>query len=219
MGLFIAIDEKLIDGSYVVVFTVHTDRYAEASSLIPLLCIVMEAKYGPQIWDWFTDDAKPITAKYKWDPAEDKVMPLDPDEGVDEDLEMESDDEYMKSICSLLNVDDDHGGQGFEFDIHFLVAEIARSKNQYGDSGSIKTFRSACKASVDDSEQLTDASDSHDSVYPPGDSSGLEQSLSKLMLAHPDLVQKLLEQQSLVVSAPPASQALAVSPASGVDGN
>jgi hypothetical protein len=217
MGLFISIDEKLIDGSYEIIFTVHKDRYDEASSLVPLLCIVLEAKYGPCIWAWFTDAAKPILSKYKWDPAADKVMLLDPDD-EEEGFELESDDEYMKSICSMMNVDESMSGHGFEFDINFVVDNIPLSNNQYGDSGSVKTFRSACNVSVTESEQLTLASDSSLPVPAPPADTGLESTLSKLMLSHPDLVQKLLAQQTAPVLATPSNTTV-VSPTSGVDGH
>jgi hypothetical protein len=47
--LFMAVDKRTY-GSYAVAFTVHRDRMAEATSLIPLLNIVMEAKFGASIW-------------------------------------------------------------------------------------------------------------------------------------------------------------------------
>jgi hypothetical protein len=55
--LFISVD-KIMWGTYAATFTVHKDRKAEANSLIPLLNVVMEAKFGAQIWEWFTDTTK-----------------------------------------------------------------------------------------------------------------------------------------------------------------
>jgi hypothetical protein len=64
--LFMAVDECTY-GSYAVTFTVHRDRMAEATSLIPLLNIVMEAKFGASIWEWFTDTAKDASQGYVYD--------------------------------------------------------------------------------------------------------------------------------------------------------
>jgi hypothetical protein len=49
MGLFIAIDEVFQNGGYDVIFTAHKDRFEEANSLVPMLYILLEAKYGPRI--------------------------------------------------------------------------------------------------------------------------------------------------------------------------
>jgi hypothetical protein len=92
MGLFISIDEKLQDGGYTVVFTAHKDRYDEANALIPLFCIIMEAKYGPLAWECFTDEAKRVLSKYKWDKVEEMVVLIEPEEEED-GLEIENNDE------------------------------------------------------------------------------------------------------------------------------
>jgi hypothetical protein len=143
LGQFISIDEKISDGAWTVIFTVHKDRHNEANALVPLLCIVLQAKYGPLIWEWFTDEAKEILTKYKWDSAQDKVVLIEPEDEFD-CLDIDSDDEYMQTICNMMNVDDEaQGVNGFDFDIDFVVADDARPKNQYGDTGSVRTFRSA----------------------------------------------------------------------------
>jgi hypothetical protein len=70
LGLFITINKNFIEGSYTVLFTVHKDRYEEANSLVPLLCISLEAKYSQCVWEWFTDDAKRVLTKYTWNASE-----------------------------------------------------------------------------------------------------------------------------------------------------
>jgi hypothetical protein len=78
MGLFISIDEQDADGSYTTVFTVHNDRYEEASGLIPLFCIIYAAKFGDAAWEWFTEEAKVVLYKYKWAADEGQVVPIVP---------------------------------------------------------------------------------------------------------------------------------------------
>jgi hypothetical protein len=142
MTLFIAIDENLTGGSYEVVFTVHKDRYDEANTLVPLLCLILEEKYGKKIWEWFTDDAKRVVTKYRWDKDVNKVVLIDPDDEGD-GLDLDSDDEYTKAICDMMNINEEITGDGFEFDISFIVQEVVTPVNQYGDTGSVKTFRHA----------------------------------------------------------------------------
>jgi hypothetical protein len=54
--LFMTVDERMW-GTYAVSFTVHKDHYGEASALVPLLCVVLEAQFGPRAWEWFTGTA------------------------------------------------------------------------------------------------------------------------------------------------------------------
>jgi hypothetical protein len=155
MGLFISIDEKAQEGGYVVVFTVHKTRHKEANALVPLLCILLEARFGPCIWEWFTDDAKRVLPKYKWDVATAMVVLIEAEE-EDEGMDIiESDDELLQEMCNLLNIDTEQNVNGFEFDINFVIEEAPQSKNQYGDTGSVKTFRDACQddRTADSSEQ------------------------------------------------------------------
>jgi hypothetical protein len=55
----------------------------------------------------------------------------------------------------LFYIDKDQNDQGFEFDSNFVNEEAPQSKNQYGDTGSVKTFRDVCqdKLSIDSSEK------------------------------------------------------------------
>ena len=165
MGLFISIDENLTGGGYEVVFTVHKDRYDEANALVPLLCILLQAKFGSVIWEWFTDEAKRVLTKYQWDSSLDKVVLIDPDDD-DEALDIDSDDDYTKAICNLMNLDEETTGDGFEFNIDFVVEEVLIPKNQYGDTGSVQTFRNAFD---DDGGVIADSQNAkaNDSADPP----------------------------------------------------
>jgi hypothetical protein len=99
-----------------VLFIVHKDRYEEANSLVPLLCIILEAKFGQCVWEWFTDDAKRVLTKCTWNASEERAVLIYPEDGND-GMDLDSDDEYMKSICDMLNIDEGNGGNGFDFDI------------------------------------------------------------------------------------------------------
>jgi hypothetical protein len=46
--LFMVVDEQPF-GIYTVAFTVHKDRMAEATSLVPLLNVLLETKFGARI--------------------------------------------------------------------------------------------------------------------------------------------------------------------------
>ena len=236
MGLFISIDEKDSDGAYTTLFTVHKDRYEEASGLIPLFCIIYAAKFGVSAWEWFTDDAKVVLTKYRWDQGEGQVVPIVPEE--DEELDLDSDDEYFSTMADLLNIDTSASvSKGFVFDIDYVIEEATPSKNQFGDTGSVKTFRDACVDPEDDSgtgsvaeleappstpdtalrsqspvdEVDADAVTQATSTL-TDDSSDVAASLEQLMLQHPKLAQQLyLKSQSTTVAVSPST--------AGVDGN
>jgi hypothetical protein len=246
MTVFISIDEQVIDGQYVVVFTAHKDRYDEANALVPLLCIFLETKFGECIWEWFTDEAKRILLKYRWDPAEQMAVLIEPEDDG-EAMDVDVDDEYLKSICDTLNVDGEQGCDGFEFDINFLIDENARPNNQYGDTGSVKTFRSACneipddltddgsavssefdkanskaksRSSSPDSLTIDTAEETQTTSTLTADTKGMEHSLEQMMLNNPDLVQKFLAKNSIRdTQLDDNSKTTAVSPSAGVDGS
>jgi hypothetical protein len=78
-----AVDERMW-GTYAVTSTVHKDRKAEANSIIPLLNVVMEAKFGSQIWECFTDTAKDASQGYVYDTETGRLKHTDEDEEDDE---------------------------------------------------------------------------------------------------------------------------------------
>jgi hypothetical protein len=143
-ALFTSADDHLSESEHEVTFTAHNDRFNEANSLVPLLCVLLEAKFGIPIDElgWFTDDAKRVVTKHKWDCSKDCVVLIHPDDEND-DLGFENDDEHMKSICNVFNIDSEREGDGFEFNMEFAIEDDIRPKNQHGDDGSVKTFRHA----------------------------------------------------------------------------
>jgi hypothetical protein len=224
MNLFISIDEQIIDNCYCVSFTVHKDRYNKANAMVPLLCIFLQAKFGKCIWEWFTANAKLILEKYHWDPEEQMAVLIEPEDEGD-GMDFDCNDDYLKSICHTLNVEGDQGSNGFEFDINFIIDEAPQPKNQYGDTGSVKTFRSACKATGQDDSQDDDSATSLAQAAPAAkpsscspspdsltietdnetqatrtitaDTKGMEYSLEQMMISHPDLVKQFLAKNSL----------------------
>lgn len=59
-----------------------------------------------------------------------------------------SNGEYTTSMCNLHNVDATVTGDGFEFNLAFVILEgkTSEAPNQFGDTGSVKTFREECQA-------------------------------------------------------------------------
>jgi hypothetical protein len=156
--LFMAVDERTY-GSYAVAFTVHKDRMAEATSLIPILNIVMEAKFGVRIWEWFTDTAKDASQGYVYDPKTGRIRNKDEENEDDESsIESEADNEFVIELSESLNISSQRNtgkGDVFDLDLSFMLDDQNPPKNQYGDSGSVKTFRSTCR-----SEKPIDIADS-----------------------------------------------------------
>lgn len=149
--LFMAVDERTY-GSYAVAFTVHKDRMAEATSLIPLLNVVMEAKCGHRIWEWLTDTAKDASQGCVYDAETGRLKNNNEDD--DDESSVESDDnDFVQELSEQLNLSSAKStekGDAFDLDLAFML-DHDNIKNQYGDSGSVKSFRSACqpKNSVD----------------------------------------------------------------------
>lgn len=65
IGLSISIHEQDSDSPYTTLFTVHKDRFEEASGRIPLFCIIYATKSRFSAWEWFTDKAKVALLKYR----------------------------------------------------------------------------------------------------------------------------------------------------------
>jgi hypothetical protein len=251
MGLFISIDEEIIDQSYNVTFTSHVDRESEAKSLVPLLCLVLEAKFGYRIWEWFTNDAKKASSQWRWDADISSLVPRVSTRSADQDdgMGIDSDDEYTMSMCDLHNVDTTVSGDGFEFDLAFVISEenLNDAPNQFGDTGSVKTFREECQtedtfpmvdtekhpnarpapsttnAHVQAPDDMTvDADESDSFTREPSTitdaTEDVEKSLEALMISHPELVRKLLTKTSKNKLNDNNQKSTAVSPNEGVDG-
>jgi hypothetical protein len=235
MGLFISIDKKQIDGSCTTIFTAHNDRCEEACGLIPLFCVMFEVKFGIVAREWFTEESKVIHSKYKWDHLEGQVVPLAPEDD-EEGFDLDSDDEFFTAISDSLNIDaSGTAKKGFVFDIDYLIDDVAPSKNQHGDSGSVNTFRDACieileselddESDADISKEADQRSPSPDSMTIQADSatlatsnltedttSDVAASLEQLMLKNPELAQQFFHKNAQLLS-----KTAAVSPTDGAD--
>ena len=50
-----------------VTFLFHADMTQEAMTAIPALPVILEAKFGTTIWNWFSEEAKALSEGYYWD--------------------------------------------------------------------------------------------------------------------------------------------------------
>jgi len=147
--LFLSVTERLWGAAgYQVVFTVKRDRMNEANLLIPLLSVLIEAKFGEPSKQWFTEEARITAEGFYWD-EEDQQMKQNNDATTamdDDDFSLDSDDSYVTNLTAALNLGameaPAEGGGVFDFDLDFVFDDIAPS-NQYGDDGTVKTFRDA----------------------------------------------------------------------------
>jgi hypothetical protein len=98
MGLFIAIDEQHLDGSCTAAFTVHNDRHEEAVGLIPLFCVIYEAKFGIASRQWFAEESKAVDLKHKWDAVEGQVVPRIPEDD-EAGFDLDSDDKCFNQMA------------------------------------------------------------------------------------------------------------------------
>ena len=171
-------------------------------------------------------------------------MVIAPDE--EDELDLDSDDECFTAMADLLNIDTSAAAsKGFVFNTDHVIEGAAPSKNQFGDDGSVKTFRDACLDAGDVSVtdpvadlNLDDASaGSFEVVDPPTKRSpspddlivadSATQATSTLTEDTPSDVAASLEQlmlqnpelaRQLFLKTKLSSTPVAVSPTEGVDG-
>jgi hypothetical protein len=143
--LFMAIDERR-GSTYSIVFTVHSDRYTEANSIIPVLWVILHAEFGPRAWEWFTDLALQSSQGYEYDPKTGHLTNTEEEESEDDSTDNSSldseEDPLVQELQEHLNLSD--APANFHVDIKFVFDETDQATNQYGDSGSVKTMRSTC---------------------------------------------------------------------------
>jgi hypothetical protein len=173
------------------------------------------------------------------------TMSADQDDGMG----IDSDNEYTRSMCNLHNVNTTVSGDGFEFDLAFVISEdnLNDAPNQFGDTGSVKTFREECKtedtfpmvdtekhpnarptpsstnAHVQAPDDMTvDADESDSFTREPSTitdaTEDVEKSLEALMISQPELVRKLLTKTSKNKLNDNNQKSTAVSPNEGVNG-
>jgi hypothetical protein len=132
-GLFIGIDELQVGGKHIAALTVHLDRCEEAIGIIPLSCIILEAKFGIASRQWFADESKAVDLKYKWDAVKGMVVPLIPEDD-EAGFNLDSDDEHCTAMMDLLGVDSSGGArEGFVFNIDHLIDEVINGRNEHSD--------------------------------------------------------------------------------------
>ena len=122
-----------------VTFLFHEDMTQEAMTAIPALPVILEAKFGARIWDWFSEEAKEHAQGYYWDPK--TGLKSEEDERMAEILgdwgaKWGSDDDDDRSTSTASTA----GGRVEPFQI----VTQKTGKNQYYDDGSsVGTFRTA----------------------------------------------------------------------------
>ena len=181
---------------------------------MPLLCIILEAKFGVASRQWFTDESKVVDLKFKWDDEQGMVVPLIP-EDEEAGFDLDSDDEYCSQMLDLLGIDSSDGAKkGFEFDIDYIIDQAVPSKNQFGDSGSVKTFRQECipideEYEADSTDQgarspspdtrtivVGDAATQATSALTEESTHDIASSLEQMILKNPELAQELFSKYS-----------------------
>jgi hypothetical protein len=146
--MFLSVEERQW-GASSVVFSVKRDRLHEANSVIPLLCVIIEAKFGTRSKQWFTEDARITSEGFYWDNSTQQLKQSEDAATVDDDeFSIDSNDSYVATLTAALNIGDtavnDTGGV-FNFDLNFVLNDEIMPKNQYGDHGSVQTFRASCE--------------------------------------------------------------------------
>jgi hypothetical protein len=148
--IFLSVAERLWGAGSNVVFSVKNDRLNEANTIIPLLCVVIEAKFGPGSHQWFTEDARLTSEGFYWD-EQAQLLKQTADMSAaadDDDFSLASDDSYVANLTASLHLGDledmaDHEGGVFNFDLDFVFNEDA-PPNQYGNHASVNTFWDIC---------------------------------------------------------------------------
>jgi hypothetical protein len=247
--LFLSVAERLWGASgYQVVFTVKRERMNEANLLIPLLSVLIEAKFGSASKQWFTEEARITAEGFYWDEDEQQMKQNDDAATAmdDDDFSLSSDDSYVTNLTAALNLGDveaptEGDGGVFDFDLDFVFDDVA-PVNQYGDNGSVKTFKNVCEQKsreVRNAEALAKDVNSNSTAKAPlnnitdttstttdttqGTPSSLTEetpsdpSLEQLMVNNPDLVQQFLKNNPQLFQQTPTTSST-VSPTAGVDG-
>jgi hypothetical protein len=131
-NLFVAVDQMTNYSSVVMAF--HEDLEQEATTVIPALPIIIEAKFGPSAWTWFNKEAKEYAAGYRWDKTVGLVS-----------IEDERTDEILAEWSSKEELED---GETEALPVArieaFNIVLNQAGKNQYNDNYSIGTFKTAC---------------------------------------------------------------------------
>jgi hypothetical protein len=135
--LFINVDEQ--NNSHIVSFVFHQDRIEEAMMVIPALPIVLQAKYGARVWDWFNEEAKLQAEDYFWDTKkglqskEDEALALQLEEwdgGWEIEEEEDEGEEPSRMVFEQFKIVTDQPGKNQFYDDSKSVASFATEKVQ-----------------------------------------------------------------------------------------
>ena len=83
---------------------------------------------------------------FYWDADEENVKQRDDvsmaGDDDDDDFSIDSNDSYVAKLTRTLHLDgvEEHQDDAFNFDLEFMLGQDVEIENQYGDSGSVKTF-------------------------------------------------------------------------------
>jgi len=181
--LFMAVNKRTY-GSYAVAFTVQKDCMVEATSLIPLLNIVMEAKFGARIWEWFTNMAKDASQGYEYNAETGRLKNMDEEYDDESSIESKEDNGFVLELSERLHLSSEKStdkGNAFDLDLSFMV-DNENPKNQYGDSGSVKLFRSTCQPKkpidITSKEEDEEAQDDKEASKQPTKTTNIPEDLS-----------------------------------------
>ena len=135
-NLFLNVDEHMYTST--VTFLFHEDFTQEAMTAIPALPVILEAKLGPRIWQWFSEEAKQHAEGYYWN--EETGLQSQEDERLSTILgdcgnDWGSDDDDDKSTASTAS--------NLSRIEPFKIVTDSNGANQYYDDGStVGTFKS-----------------------------------------------------------------------------
>mgnify|MGYP000662507752 CR=1 FL=1 len=226
-NLFLAIDTSW--NSKFVSFLFKKDLAGEVNAILPALPLVLQAKLGAEVWNWFNDDAQQNTAGYWWDPKR----------GVraqgDDDLDswgdsMESDDGneetgYWSSTSTASGLSRASTSTKNKVEIEPFKLDQTSGRNEYdetnGDDKSIGDFSTVTKKGtslpsepmdLDDSppklksalrgnSSISTSTTSPVSTLSPADSASAQDAIIKRMREDPAYARSMLEQFSSAPSA------------------
>ena len=137
--IFLNVDVHMFKST--VTFLFHEDRAQEAMTAIPALPVILEAKFGPTIWGWFSEEAKEHAMGYYWDARtglksteDDRLGEVLGEWGAEWGSDDDDDDRSTSTASTVRGRIEP-----------FKIVTDANGKNQYYDDGSsVGTFKSTC---------------------------------------------------------------------------
>ncbi len=138
VSLFISIDEVYGGNTS---FLVKKEMERQAKSIINTLPVILEAQFGPAVYDWFVDGTQANMTGFYWD-SEGRCVKSshDPDEDL---LDWEHDGEWLS-------------GEALEQEEHMMIEDFKividndhpLNQQQFTSGASIATFGSVCRDSL-----------------------------------------------------------------------